>query len=122
MSVLSASDRTDGQSNGSTGCAAGGSWEVAEGTSVDVEGTSVMASVGGMSEEEVEDCGASVTSSAATLTSEDGVDAPEVSGDVPSAAVMAVDEVDGPGVAEVGPKYFNNAPEKIIHLFFIYMF
>lgn len=26
---------------------------------------------------------------------------------------MSADEVDGPGAAEVAPKYFNNAPEKI---------
>ena len=68
-----------------------------------------------MLEVDVEGCGTSVMTSVAAVTSEEGVDAPEVSDDVPSAAVMSADEVDGPGAVEVPPKYFNNAPEKIIY-------
>lgn len=60
-------------------------------------------------------CDTSAMSSPATLSSADGVDAPEVSEDVPLAAAVVLDEVAGPGVVEVGPKYFNNSPEKIIH-------
>ena len=50
-----------------------------------------------MSEVDVEGCGTSVMNSAAAVTSEEGVDASEVSDDVPSAAVMSADDVDGPG-------------------------
>ena len=67
-----------------------------------------------MLEVDVEGCSTSVMTSAAAVTSEEGVDAPEVSDDVPSAAVMSADEVDG-GAVKVPPKYFKNAPEKIIY-------
>lgn len=32
-----------------------------------------------------------------------------------AAATRSADEVEGPGAADVSPKYFSNAPEKIIH-------
>jgi len=98
------------------GCAAG----IMSEEDVEGCGTSVMTAAAGrsvddvegcaagiVSEEDVEGCGASVVSSAATLTSEDGVD------DLESSVGGPVGGLDGPCVAEVGPKYFNNAPKNV---------
>lgn len=32
-----------------------------------------------------------------------------------AAAIRSADKVEGPGAVDISPKYFSNAPEKIIH-------